>query len=284
MAIESVLRLAEHRLKEQELYHTLLQNWRDGFLQQNGTSLTEEFQQMISSGFFGRLFGKGKIFKVASASGTRAGNKLSQTHRIKIPVYRAAKAKQISICAESIPYFETEIGEIVKECVRQEAPINEALLTRRVMQHCGISRAGSKIQGYMKAIYKKLRLKSTIHNGEIIYWKSEQKVKSYYDFRQSGDAENKRDVKLVPVYEMLNSICYVLHRDISMEDEELVREAAKLMGYTRMGKNVVELYTDALHMAEQRSLIRRASNGNYILTDAGTAWGNSIEQQLLSQV
>ncbi len=56
--------------------------------------------------------------------------------------------------------------------------------------------------------------------------------------RTSGEGGNKRDSKEVPVEEVVNAIRYVLIEQISLSEEDLIREAAKLLGYTRLGTNV----------------------------------------------
>ena len=41
---------------------------------------------------------------------------------------------------------------------------------------------------------------------------------------------------------------YILFNDISVEEEDLIREAAKLMGYARVGTGVSTLFKTALKL------------------------------------
>ena len=102
---------------------------------------------------------------------------------------------------------------------------------------------------------------------------------NYYGFRASGENENKRDAKDVPVYEALNAMSYILFNDISVEEEDLIREAAKLMGYARVGTGVSTLFKTALKLG--------CKNGRLIKEDIRwklTEEGNIFAKNLGSNV
>ena len=69
----------------------------------------------------------------------------------------------------------------------------------------------------------------------------------------------------MPVQEAANAICRVLYEQISLLEEDLIREAARLMGYSRLGSVVTELFQKAILSAKRQGRIELAPNGNWIL-------------------
>ena len=92
-----------------------------------------------------------------------------------------------------------------------------------------------------------------------------QLPEKYTFIRATGAGDNKRDTKDVPITEAVNAVCYVLEQQISLSEEDLIREAAKLMGYTRMGNIVVALFEEAVKQANNQSKIKLGSNGKWTL-------------------
>lgn len=52
---------------------------------------------------------------------------------------------------------------------------------------------------------------------------------------------------------------------ISLPEDDLIREAARMMGYNRLGSVVTELFRKAILCAKGQGRIEIASNGNWIL-------------------
>ena len=61
---------------------------------------------------------------------------------------------------------------------------------------------------------------------------------TYDKFRKSGTESNRRDIKDVPAQEIINAIIEIVNTEISIDKEALVKEAGKLLGYSRLGGNV----------------------------------------------
>lgn len=141
----------------------------------------------------------------------------------------------------------------------------EALLIRRVVQSFGISRTGSRIQSRMTQILSGTGLNCTREDGQLVFWKPGQKPESYTGFRASGAEESRREARDVPIQEASNAICRVLDEQVSLLEEDLIREAARLMGYSRLGSVVTQLFQRAILIAKRQGRIELAPNGNWIL-------------------
>jgi hypothetical protein len=189
-----------------------------------------------------------------------------------ISVYKPVELRSTTMSADDFitPYtgHKTEIIGKVLTTLVAEAPIAESLLMRRVVQSYGIARSGSRIQMFMRGIFRYMAMKTTIQNGEKIYWSAQQDPATYRDFRANGDTiESKRDAKEIPVQEAANAICRALEDLISAPEEDLIRAAANLMGISRVGNAVYALFLDAIELAHKEGRIQKSDNGYWVLNE-----------------
>ncbi len=189
------------------------------------------------------------------------------------PIYKAATVPVKFLSADLFiePQYIRDIQSKISLVINAEAPVSQATLIRRVVQSYGIARAGSRIQSHMGTILRKMNPKATKQEDVVFYWKQEQNPDAYVGFRVSGDGENRRDVRDVPVQEVANAIYAVLHEQVSMAQEDLLRETAKKLGYTRLGGNVLSQLALGIKYAESQGGITLGTNGAYVLSPGGTA-------------
>lgn len=136
------------------------------------------------------------------------------------------------------PRFESRIIQQIRKVLEVEAPISHNLLSRRILNAWGISRLGVRLNKHLSAIYSRLNLKYTKQNGNRFYWKNGQTPETYGAFRIPGEEDVKRNPEDIAQKEILNGIIDILTNQISLPKEDLIREVAKLFGYSRLGGNV----------------------------------------------
>ncbi len=187
------------------------------------------------------------------------------------PGYAATVLSPETLSAESIiePRYERGILRKIEQTVQAEAPICGSLLIRRVVQSYGLARAGSRIQSRMAELLDKMALQTTHHEDQVFYWRKNQDPPEYPGFRVNGCNEDHRDIREVPVQEVTNAICTVLFEQVSMGREDLLREAAKKLGYTRLGGNVLSTLASGLEYAQAREFLSLSGKEAYLLTDIG---------------
>ena len=183
------------------------------------------------------------------------------------PVYKATTLKNTEVAAEDFLMLRHRAGikKKVEAVIAQEAPISKALLTRRVVQSYGIGRAGSRIQGYMDKIYDSMGLLTTTMDDQIFYWAPEQDPTAYDIYRVAENEDDRRDAKDLPVQEAVNAVYQALADQLSLNNEDLIRESAKLMGYSRLGSAVSAAFAAAIAYAQAQGKITTSPNGNWIL-------------------
>ena len=125
-----------------------------------------------------------------------------------------------------------------------------------------------------------MALAACMVHGLVGYWNVDQDPKTYTGFRASGDGDNRRDAKDVPVEEAANAVCYVLYDQVSMSHDDLVRESANLLNYTRMGSNVVAIFGAAIRYAQREGKICEENNGLWRLTASGMEYAKKLEKEI----
>lgn len=189
------------------------------------------------------------------------------------PIYKAATVPVGFLSSDLFtePQYVRDIQRKIALVIEEEAPVSQSTLIRRVVQSYGIARAGSRIQGHMGTILRKMSPKTTKQDDVVFYWRQDQNPDAYVGFRASGEAENRRDVRDVPVQEAANAIYTVLYEQVSMAQEDLLRETARKLGYTRLGGNVLSQLALSIQYAESQGGITHGTNATYVLSDGGTA-------------
>lgn len=144
--------------------------------------------------------------------------------------------KYCGILADEFTYGQRDctIMQQIKEVLNYEAPISRDQLCRRVLSMWGISRIGSRIDSHFTHIFSQLNLKSTGSGKGVFFWKEEQVPSEYMTYRVGYTTASDIAPEEVSV-----AVMEVLQNQISLSKEDLIRETARLFGYSRLG-NIVE--------------------------------------------
>ena len=110
-----------------------------------------------------------------------------------------------------------------------------------------------------------MNLPQTEQEGTRVYWNRDQDPAAYKGFRASGTGDSKREAKDVPLEEGVNALCQVLTEQISLSEEDLIRESGKLLGYTRLGTQVEAMLCAALNRALNQGRVTKGQGGKWIL-------------------
>ncbi|MBR1497200.1 MAG: DUF3320 domain-containing protein, partial [Oscillospiraceae bacterium] len=179
--------------------------------------------------------------------------------------YAAAAPRCLSLGADAFAggRYDSEIMAAVREILDCEAPICESLLMRRVAQSFGLTRAGSRIQEKMRRVFSDMALPRTGPRDAPVYWKEGQEPEAYALVRAGGEGEARRDAREVPPEEARAAVLRALDEQLSMSDDDLIREGARLLGYTRLGSSVAALLRSGIALAERSGRIGRNSGGKW---------------------
>lgn len=183
--------------------------------------------------------------------------------------YTAARLVEEELPADDFLLAQNDRAILLKirEVLSLEAPISEGLLTRRILQSYSIARAGARIQQKIRKLLTRLDAPTTQQETGLVYWDLCQDPGSYSRFRTNGTNDDKREVKDVPVQEAANAVCHALAEQFSLPREDLIREAAKLMGYARTSSNVVAVFDAAIQLAGAQGRIHLSASDHWMLSE-----------------
>lgn len=134
--------------------------------------------------------------------------------------------------------------EGILEC---EAPISREQLCRRVLSLWGITRMGSRIDAHFTDLLSRMKLPSTGTGKERFFWRPDQLPTEYMSYR--AFMTNAADI--CPE-EVSVAVKEVLDAQISLSREDLVKETARLFGFSRMGGIVEASMQRGIEMAISR--------------------------------
>jgi hypothetical protein len=157
-----------------------------------------------------------------------------------------------------------------------EAPVSLPALTKRLVQSYGITRAGSRIQSHLHTVLEAMALPSTVQDGIPFYWQTEQNPELYFGLRVSGEGDSRREIRDIAIQEIANAIYLVLYEQIGMRQDDLLRQAAGKLGYTRLGSQLLPALELGIACALEQSGITEDANGTFVLTASGTARAEGI--------
>lgn len=152
----------------------------------------------------------------------------------------------------------------IRQVIEMEAPITQNLLCRRVLPAWGISRLGTHIQSRFEQVFSAMQLNSTRdQDGNTCFWKEEQVPDAYADFRVPDNEAERRNAEDLPAREVANAVREILTTQISMLEDDLVRETAKLFQYGRVGGNVETAMRRGIREAVQPGKVK-LENGRVV--------------------
>lgn len=159
--------------------------------------------------------------------------------------------------------FPQNLGKVkaqIFNVLNTESPISRSLLSKRVLTAWGISRQGSRVAAHFDTIYGQMNIRQENSSYNTFFWKNGQQPEQYNVFRVAGSESQKRDAEDLPPEEIANGVLEVLHNQISLSKNDLVRETAKLFGYARIGSNVEAAMLAGIEKALERGGARLAND------------------------
>ncbi len=146
----------------------------------------------------------------------------------------------ISTSSEDFLFYSNtqKIKDQIKQVLETEAPIMKNLLAKRVVSAWGISKIGTRINAHFERLLNESDLTETKFADSRVFWNDKVNPDNYIGYRVSTINGQKRDADDLPPEEVANGIKEILGHQISLPEEDLVRETSRLFGFSRSGSNV----------------------------------------------
>lgn len=155
----------------------------------------------------------------------------------ELHVYHVCVLDPVSLGADlfnSPSYTDLILGQM-KKVIQEEGPISRSLLVKRVLQAWGITRLGAKLEQRFAELLTALQPRKTEMEGTVFYWPEGVEPDRYGMFRVSAEESQRRVAEDLPPEEVAAAVKYVVTSQISLPQEELVKQVVKLLGYARSG-------------------------------------------------
>ena len=153
---------------------------------------------------------------------------------------------------------------MVKEVVGAEAPISKKMLFKKVLAAWQISRSGGKIEFIMDMVLRSMETKTTESGDVTFYWRKDQEPTEYMEYRIPAEGEEKRAMDDICPEEISNAIRTIVLEQIGLSRIDLIRETAKVFGYSRLGNTIEASVNSGIEQALLRGYVQVSEDGEHI--------------------
>lgn len=149
-----------------------------------------------------------------------------------------------------------ELKKVIEQVLAAEAPMHLDLLARRVGAYFGIGRVTPRVTEQIRAV---LDGRGKLGDETDIVWRLDQDSSGVPAVRvanTSGTATGRREIAEIPLSELAAAARIIVERSSTIATPELVRDAARLVGFARITPQVSERVAEGVRLAQLRELIR----------------------------
>jgi very-short-patch-repair endonuclease len=178
--------------------------------------------------------------------------------------YIVCKLPKVSMTQEEF-YLDINnpiINNQILNVINIEGPISHGLLCKRIIQIWGMSKVGSRIDSRIHDLIAEMKLETTKSGTIVYYWPKQTQSKNYTYFRTHGN--EKRDIEDIPPEEIKNASFEILSNQISLPEDDLIREVAKLFGFRKGAKVEIHIKNGIDHLVKS-GLAKRGNDGGIVI-------------------
>ena len=147
-----------------------------------------------------------------------------------------------------------ELGKIIDQVLAAEAPMHVAVLARRVGAYFGIGRLTQRVTDQVRSA---LAGRGRYGEEADVVWRLDQDPDGVPAVRVAGQgASARREIEEVPLSEVAAAARIVVERAVGIPANDLVRDAARLLGFARITERVIERVASGVRLAAHRELIK----------------------------
>lgn len=146
-------------------------------------------------------------------------------------------------------------ADILVEIVKHESPIHVDLASRRLLSIWGIQRMGSVVEENVdKTIRGCLRKEYIFRKGKFLY--SDSSLSSYSVRKPAEDkSDTFRDAEFISEEEVGLALTLIVKNSMTIDNDALVTETARLFGWARNGSKVESLISKAFNELVKKDTI-----------------------------
>lgn len=140
----------------------------------------------------------------------------------------------------------------VREVVEKLAPISKEECYTIVSRAWGFSKKGNRILQYLESCTKGIH--QTKSENQIYLWNLPNQVEEVTELRLPTEGEQRHPTTVAPE-ELVHGILLILKSNIEVSKEVLLKEVAKMLGYSRISKENMKAMEPALKLLEKNGAV-----------------------------
>ena len=166
-----------------------------------------------------------------------------------------------------LPENKAKIRKLAEKIISVEAPISRKLLMKKVLGAWSITRGGSKVDTIFADVIKEIPKNMTADEDSVFIWKKDQNPEEYPIYRVDNEDTDKRSIDEIPSEEIRNALTEVLCEQICLSEGDLIREAAKKFGYSRIGGVIEKTIGYAINKEISTNRLARSEKGSISIAE-----------------
>lgn len=135
------------------------------------------------------------------------------------------------------PQAVPHIVKLIASVVDEEGPISLSLLCQRITPWWDIQRVTGRVEQRVSELLRKAGVRLVRRGDRTFVWPQHLNPSTYREFRLPT-TEYRRSADELPPEEVAGAALFVLQSQISLPEDALVREVARLLGYQRTGQQL----------------------------------------------
>ena len=170
--------------------------------------------------------------------------------------YRESDIGAMAIDKESFNPYDASNISIIRRILKDEQPVTELYLCKRLARVLGFGHAGANIQRAVSAAALKLYQDPISVGGVYSFWLDEESARDYSAYR----SPSPRSITEIPAVEIANAVKEVIKEEFSLPKEKIPTIAARKLGFSSAGTKICETINAVMAVLEAESVITQ-NNG-----------------------
>jgi len=162
---------------------------------------------------------------------------------------------------------EAKIVKCVNDILEAEAPVSRNALRKKLFTCFGITRSGDVMKKTADAAIARSGAVSVTAGEDAFLWKPGQSPDEYTLCRAQTPEDAKRSMDEIAPEEIANGIRLIMEEQIAMQRDDLIRETARLFGYSRITDTITEAVSLGMKTAKKRGYIEFSEDGKVSYTE-----------------
>ncbi len=153
------------------------------------------------------------------------------------------------------PINKTRIVMQIDKILRAEAPISRTQLSKRLLTAWGITRNSVRTERVIDEALNFIDVRTTRNATKCFYWTGDPAAHESFRIASKDNLKTRRDLDDIPPEELACAVRFIVEHQYSLLSEDLYREAAKLLGFTRCAPTMQAPIAEGIRIATEKGWV-----------------------------